>query len=98
MFRDVRLADLIATNPSIEHQMREWQTEQHQHGRDPLNWQEFRHLQSVLRGPDPGSDPPVEFYWFAVPSGDVERVRTRVALDKDALRTVETDPSLIMVG
>ncbi|MFN8526360.1 MAG: hypothetical protein U0821_24945 [Chloroflexota bacterium] len=78
MFRDVNLDDLIIVNPRIENEMRQWQTERHQHGMDPLDWAAFRALQAELRAPDPGESAPAEFYWFSVPpTFSVERVAVR---------------------
>ena len=68
MPRDVKLADLVAANPNFEQQMRDWQTERHQKGEDPLDWQPFRELQTYIGAPDPGEDAPAEFYWFTPPA------------------------------
>lgn len=70
MFRgDVRMAELIAANPDLEQQMRDWQTERHQRGENPFDWQAFRVMVSYVGASDPGSDPPPEFFWFAPTDG-----------------------------
>jgi hypothetical protein len=67
MQRDVRMADLIETNPLLEQQMRDWQTEQHHRGENPFDWAAFRAVVSYVGACDPGSDAPTEFYWFTTP-------------------------------
>jgi hypothetical protein len=67
MFRDVRMSDLIEANPSLEQQMRDWQTERHHRGENPFDWDSFRAVVSYVGACDPGDDAPAEFYWF-IPS------------------------------
>jgi hypothetical protein len=64
MFRDVKMSDLIEANPTLEQQMRDWQTERHHRGENPFDWNTFRSVVSYVGGCDPGSDAPGEFYWF----------------------------------
>ena len=74
MARDARMSDLITANPSFEQQMRDWQTEQHQKGEHPFDWEAFRTLQAYIGATDPGDVPPAEFYWFTPPAA----ARTRM--------------------
>ena len=67
MARDVRMSELIAANPTLEQQMRDWQTEQHHRGENPFDWESFRTVVSYMGAPDPGADPPAEFFWFTPP-------------------------------
>ena len=67
MFRDVRMSDLIEANPSLEQQMRDWQTEQHHRGENPFDWASFRAVVSYVGACDPGTEPPTEFFWFTTP-------------------------------
>ena len=69
MFRDVRMSELIAANPTLEQQMRDWQTERHHRGENPFDWEAFRAVVGYLGSCDPGADPPSEFYWFTTPDG-----------------------------
>jgi hypothetical protein len=64
MYRDVRMSDLIEANPSLEQQMRDWQTERHHRGENPFDWESFRSVVSYVGACDPGADAPTEFYWF----------------------------------
>ena len=68
MARDARMSDLISANPSFEQQMRDWQTERHQKGENPFDWEAFRTLEAFIGATDPGDVPPAEFYWFAPPA------------------------------
>ncbi len=68
MARDARMSDLISANPSFEQQMRDWQTERHQKGEHPFDWEAFRTLQAYIGATDPGDVPPAEFYWFTPPA------------------------------
>ena len=70
MFSDVRMADLIEANPSLEQQMRDWQTERHHRGENPFDWAVFRAVMSYVGACDPGSDAPTEFYWFTPPEAN----------------------------
>jgi hypothetical protein len=69
MFRDVRMSELIGANPTLEQQMRDWQTERHHRGENPFDWQAFRAVVSYVGSCDPGADPPSEFFWFTPPDG-----------------------------
>ena len=69
MFRDVRMSELIEANPSLEQQMRDWQTERHHRGENPFDWDAFRVVVSYVGACDPGTDPPSEFFWFTPPDG-----------------------------
>ena len=77
MAPDARMSDLIAANPNVEQQMRDWQTERHQRGESPFDWQAFRVLEGYIGATDPGDVPPAEFYWFT-PQATV-RMRAPVA-------------------
>ena len=77
MARDARMSDLISANPSFEQQMRDWQTERHQKGENPFDWEAFRTLEAFIGATDPGDVPPAEFYWFAPPA--TARSRTLAA-------------------
>ena len=68
MARDARMSDLISANPSFEQQMRDWQTERHQKGENPFDWEAFRTLEAYIGATDPGDEPPAEFYWFTPPA------------------------------
>ena len=74
MFRDVSMSELIESNPSLEQQMRDWQTERHHRGEDPFDWGTFRSVVSFTGGADPGADPPSEFFWFTPPCGSFSPV------------------------
>ena len=74
MFRDVRMSELIAANPSLEQQMRDWQTERHHRGENPFDWDVFRVVVGYLGASDPGADPPAEFFWFTPADGGVHAV------------------------
>lgn len=67
MPRDARMSDLISANRGFEQQMRDWQTERHQKGENPFDWQAFRTLEAYIGATDPGDVPPAEFYWFTPP-------------------------------
>ena len=69
MFRDVRMSELIEANPTLEQQMRDWQTERHQRGENAFDWAAFRSVVSYVGACDPGADPPSEFFWFTSPDG-----------------------------
>lgn len=69
MNRVVRMSELIEANPTLEQQMRDWQTERHHRGENPFDWQAFRVVVSYIGACDPGTDPPPEFYWFTSPDG-----------------------------
>jgi hypothetical protein len=71
------MSDLISANRGFEQQMRDWQTERHQKGENPFDWQAFRKLEACIGATDPGDEPPAEFYWFAPPVAT--RSRTLVA-------------------
>ena len=77
MARDARMSDLISANRGFEQQMRDWQTERHQKGENPFDWQAFRTLEAYIGATDPGDEPPAEFYWFMPPTA--ARSRTLVA-------------------
>jgi hypothetical protein len=79
MFRDVRMSELLEANPTLEQQMRDWQTERHHRGENPFDWQAFRTVASYVGACDPGADPPSEFYWFTPPDGSVSLVPELVA-------------------
>ena len=83
MFRDVRMSDLIEANPTLEQQMRDWQTEQHHRGVNPFDWQAFRIVVSYVGACDPGADPPSEFYWFTPTDGGVQTVPELVVSTSD---------------
>ena len=68
MARDARMSDLIAANPNVEQQMRDWQTERHRRGENPFDWEAFRVLQAYIGATDPGEFAPAEFYWFTPPA------------------------------
>jgi hypothetical protein len=68
MSGDVSMADLVAANPNFEQQMRDWQTERHQKGEDPTDWQAFRELETFIGAPDPGENAPSEFMSFTPPA------------------------------
>jgi hypothetical protein len=74
MFRDVRMSELIEANPSLEQQMRDWQTERHHRGENPFDWDTFRTVVSYVGACDPGEDPPSEFFWFTPPDGSAPAV------------------------
>ena len=74
MNRDVRMSDLIEANPTLEQQMRDWQTERHHRGENPFDWQAFRVVVSYVGACDPGSDPPSEFFWFTPTDGGSQAV------------------------
>jgi hypothetical protein len=69
MTRDVRMSELMVANPTLEQQMRDWQTERHHRGENPFDWQAFRAVVSYIGACDPGADAPSEFYWFTTPDG-----------------------------
>jgi hypothetical protein len=69
MFRDVRMSELIEANPTLEQQMRDWQTERHHRGENPFDWEAFRGVVSYVGACDPGADPPSEFFWFTPSDG-----------------------------
>src|SRR5688500_10402595 len=48
MFRDVRMSELIEANPTLEQQMRDWQTERHHRGENPFDWEAFRVVVSYV--------------------------------------------------
>jgi hypothetical protein len=83
MFRDVRIAELIEANPTLEQQMRDWQTERHHRGENPFDWQAFRGVVSYVGACDPGADPPSEFFWFTPPDGIASPVPELVASTSD---------------
>lgn len=68
MSGDMSMADLVAANPNFEQQMRDWQTERHQKGEDPTDWQAFRELETFIGAPDPGENAPSEFMSFTPPA------------------------------
>ncbi len=68
MARDACISDLIAANPNFEQQLRDWQTERHQRGESPFDWEAFRLLEGFIGAIDPGEAPPAEFYWFTAPA------------------------------
>ena|SRR5437762_2689717 len=74
MSRDVRIAELIEANPTLEQQMRDWQAEQHRRGENPFDWQAFRIVMGYVGACDPGDEPPSEFFWFAPPDGGMSPV------------------------
>lgn len=80
MFRDVRMADLIEANPSLEQLMRDWQTERHYRGENPFDWQAFRTVVSYVGGCDPGDCPPSEFFWFTPPDSSAPPVPELVSV------------------
>ncbi len=67
MSRDVRIAELIEANPTLEQQMRDWQSARHQRGENPFDWEAFRTVVSFVGATDPGTEPPSEFFWFTPP-------------------------------
>ena len=73
MARDARMTDLISANPSFEQHMRDWQTERHQKGENPFDWEAFRTLEAYIGATDPGDAPPAEFYWFTPPAAAPRR-------------------------
>jgi hypothetical protein len=83
MSRDVRMSELIQTNPTLEQQMRDWQTERHHRGENPFDWQAFRAIVSYVGASDPGDDPPSEFYWFTPPGASAPTVPELVASTSD---------------
>ena len=83
MFRDVRMSELIEANPTLEQQMRDWQTERHHRGENPFDWQVFRAVVSYVGASDPGADPPSEFYWFTPPDGGSSAVPALVVSTSD---------------
>jgi len=83
MFRDVRMSELIEANPTLEQQMRDWQTERHRRGENAFDWQAFRAVVSYVGACDPGADPPSEFFWFTPPDGNMSSVPDLVASTSD---------------
>ena len=83
MYRDVRMSELIGTNPTLEQQMRDWQTERHQRGENPFDWTSFRAVVSYVGACDPGADPPSEFFWFTPPDGSPSAVPVLVDSTSD---------------
>lgn len=69
MNRVVRMSELIEANPTLEQQMRDWQTERHHRGENPFDWDAFRVVVSYIGASDPGGEPPPEFFWFTTPDG-----------------------------
>ena len=67
MYRDVRMSELIEANPTLEQQLRDWQTERHRRGENAFDWQAFRSVVTYMGACDPGSEPPAEFFWFTPP-------------------------------
>lgn len=76
MSRDVRMSELIAANPTLEQQMRDWQTERHHRGENPFDWQAFRAVVSYVGACDPGAEAPPEFFWFTPPDGSSSLIPT----------------------
>jgi hypothetical protein len=68
MSENVRIEALIEANPTLEQQMRDWQTARHQRGESPFDWDSFRSVVSFVGACDPGADPPPEFFWFTPPA------------------------------
>jgi hypothetical protein len=68
MSHDVRIEELIEANPTLEQQMRDWQSARHQRGENPFDWESFRTVVSFVGACDPGTEPPSEFYWFTPPA------------------------------
>jgi hypothetical protein len=93
MFRDVRISDLIDANPSLEQQMRDWQTEQHHRGEDPFDWRAFRSVVSFTGGSDPGADPPSEFFWFTPPGGAKKAGAQKVVTNSDGPTARRVNPA-----
>ena len=93
MARDARMSDLISANPSFEQQMRDWQTERHQKGENPFDWEAFRTLEAYIGATDPGDVPPSEFYWFTPPA--VVRHRAPAAAGAGAATVA---PSSVLVS
>jgi hypothetical protein len=95
MARDAHMSDLIAVNPNVEQQMRDWQTERHQKGESPFEWAAFRDHEARIGAADPGEQPPPEFYWFAPPA----MARARVpAASGTATLAPSTAPSAVLVS
>jgi hypothetical protein len=92
MSRDVRMSELIAANPTLEQQMRDWQTERHHRGENPFDWQAFRVVVSYVGACDPGEDAPSEFFWFTAPDGSSPALTiapSHAASDVPSARLVE---------
>jgi hypothetical protein len=95
MFRDVRMAELIEANPTLEQQMRDWQNERHHRGENPFDWDTFRSVMSYVGACDPGADPPSEFFWFTAPDGNAPVVPSRMDRPTD---TISDGPSARLVA
>jgi hypothetical protein len=74
MSRDVRMSELMVSNPTLEQQMRDWQTERHHRGENAFDWQAFRAVVSYVGACDPGAEAPSEFYWFTPSDSGVSAV------------------------
>ncbi|MCC7370921.1 MAG: hypothetical protein IT306_21080 [Chloroflexi bacterium] len=61
------MSELIEANPTLEQQLRDWQTERHRRGENAFDWQAFRAMVTYMGSCDPGSEPPSEFFWFTPP-------------------------------
>ncbi|MFN8635216.1 MAG: hypothetical protein U0893_15305 [Chloroflexota bacterium] len=70
------MSELIEANPTLEQQMRDWQTERHHRGENPFDWQVFRVVVSYVGACDPGDEAPSEFYWFTPPDGAAAPLQT----------------------
>jgi hypothetical protein len=92
MFRDVRMSELIEANPTLEQQMRDWQTERHHRAENPFDWQAFRAVVSYVGACDPGGDPPSEFFWFTPPDGGSPAVSELVVGASDGLSARLVEP------
>jgi hypothetical protein len=68
MSHDVRIEELIEANPTLEQQMRDWQSARHRRGENPFDWEAFRTVVSFVGACDPGAEPPSEFFWFTPPA------------------------------
>lgn len=69
MSETVRIEALIEANPTLEQQMRDWQTARHRRGESPFDWEAFRSVVSFVGACDPGAEAPPEFFWFTSPVG-----------------------------
>ncbi len=92
---DARLNDLIAANPNLEQQMRDWQTERHQKGEDPFDWNAFRTIESYISAVDPGESAPAEFYWFSVSDAGRAHVAVTTAPTGGAPSSVLVSPATL---
>ncbi|MGE3268240.1 MAG: hypothetical protein AB7P40_05795 [Chloroflexota bacterium] len=95
MARDVRMSELIEANPTFEQQMRDWQTERHHRGENPFDWESFRSVAQYMGACDPGTDPPMEFFWFTSPEGGM---MTAPSVDVPAATGASKVPSARLVS